>query len=88
MQENIVEVERAQMTMKYCGYALHARFKGHRHTLGMFNNYCFSTATMVARTPLISTLYVHYLSCCSLQCTTLIVSALNRFLSQCMWNVV
>ena len=32
------------------------------HTLKICNNYCVSTATMVARTPLIVTLYVHCLS--------------------------
>jgi len=30
--------------------------EGYKHTLGMYNTYCFSTATMVARTLLIVTL--------------------------------
>jgi hypothetical protein len=87
MQENIVETERPQMKMKNREYALHAEYKGHRHTLGMCHTYFFATATMVARTPLSVTLYVHCLSC-SVQCTTFVVSALNVFLSQCIWNFV
>ena len=65
MQENVVEVERPQMKMKNHACALHAEYKGHRHTLGMYHTYCFATATMVARTPLSVTLHVHCLSCCS-----------------------
>jgi len=36
---------------------------GYKHTLGIRNNYCFSTATVVARTRLNVTLQVHSLSC-------------------------
>ena len=36
---------------------------GYRHTLRICNTYCFSTATMVARTRLNATLYVHCLFC-------------------------
>jgi len=39
--------------------------KGYRHTLRICNIYYFSTATMVARTQLSVTLYVHSLSCLS-----------------------
>jgi hypothetical protein len=35
------------------------------HVLTIRNTYCFSTATMVARTRLTVTLYVHCLHCCS-----------------------
>jgi hypothetical protein len=35
--------------------------KGYRHTLRICNTYCFSIATMVARTRFIVTLYVHCL---------------------------
>jgi len=35
----------------------------HTHTLRLCNTDCFSTATVVARTPLNVTLYVHCLSC-------------------------
>ena len=45
--------------------------EGYRHTLTICNSYCFSTATMVARTHLNVTSYVHYLSC---QCTVLVHS--------------
>ena len=84
MQENVVALERSQMKLKNRSYALHAEYKGPRHTLGM----CFATATKVARPPLSVTLHVHCLSCCSVQCTTLIVSAFNGFLNQCIWNFV
>jgi len=35
----------------------------HKHTLDIRSSYCFSTATMVARKPLIVMLFVHCLSC-------------------------
>jgi hypothetical protein len=35
----------------------------YKHTLRICNTHCFSTATMVARTRLVATLYVHCLSC-------------------------
>jgi hypothetical protein len=38
---------------------------GYRYTLRICSIYCFSTATMFARTRLIVTLYVHWLSSCS-----------------------
>jgi len=45
----------------------HAHFmldtKSYKHTLRIYNNSCFSTTTMVARTGLNVTLYVHWLSC-------------------------
>ena len=37
--------------------------KGYKHTLGVCNAHCFSSASIVAQTPLIVTLYVHCLSC-------------------------
>jgi hypothetical protein len=37
--------------------------EGYRHTLRIWNNYCFTTATMVTRTRLNVTLHVHCLSC-------------------------
>jgi len=37
-----------------------------KHALIVHNNFCSSTAEVVARTPLSVTLYVHFLSCCSL----------------------
>jgi hypothetical protein len=36
---------------------------GYRHTVRVCNAYCFSTATMVTRTGLSVTLYIHCLSC-------------------------
>ena len=45
----------------------HAQFildnQGYKHTLRICNNYCFSTATLVARKGLDVTLYVHCQSC-------------------------
>jgi len=37
--------------------------RGCKHTPAICNAYCFSTATMVARTRLIVKLYVHFVSC-------------------------
>ena len=55
--ENMVESDRLQMTI------WHMRIScGYRHTLRISNNYCFSKATMVTRTRLNVTLYVHYLA--------------------------
>ena len=39
--------------------------KGYRHTLRICNTYCFSTATVIARTRPIVPLYVHCLFCLS-----------------------
>ena len=36
---------------------------GYKHTLAVYNTYCISTATVVTRTCLIVTLYIHFLSC-------------------------
>jgi hypothetical protein len=35
---------------------------GYKHTLAICNTYCFSTATVVAWTHIIVTLYLHFLS--------------------------
>jgi len=40
---------------------------GYSHTLRICNNYCFSTATLVAQTRLSVMLYVHCLACLFLQ---------------------
>jgi hypothetical protein len=44
---------------QYSAFALHAGYPTLKktHTLRIYNTYCFSTATMVARTGLIGTLY-------------------------------
>jgi hypothetical protein len=47
--------------------------KGYRHTHGICSTACFSTATMVTRTPHDITLYVHCLSCLLLPRTQNIV---------------
>ena len=40
---------------------------GHKHTLRICDTYCFSAATMVARTRLNVTLCIHCLSCYKLR---------------------
>ena len=42
--------------------------EGYRHTLRICKTYCFSTATVVARTRLDVTLYLHCLSCLYCKC--------------------
>jgi len=69
----------------------HAHFMldtyGYKHTLGLRNTYCFSTATMVALTRLNITLYVHCLSClmkfCVLEAGRVPSSGKERNLSHC-----
>jgi hypothetical protein len=56
MWKNIVDPDRPQMTIWYGEWALHAVCPQNKYT------YCFSTATMVARSRLNVTLYVHCLS--------------------------
>jgi len=51
--------------------------EGYIHAIITCNNYCISTATMVARRCLSVTLYVHCLSCCvndsfTLKCSRLL----------------
>jgi hypothetical protein len=59
--KNAVERRRAQMTIRLKRVAcLITKFAD---TLRICNTYCFSAATMVARTGLIVTFYVHWLSC-------------------------
>jgi hypothetical protein len=48
--------------------------QGYRHTLRTCNNYCFCSVTMVARTRLNVTSYVHWVSCCKLSSDFLIKS--------------
>jgi len=43
---------------------------GYKHTLRICSNYCFITTTMVARTRLSVTLYVHCLSCFIVCCAS------------------
>ena len=59
MWKNTVKPDRLLMTISHGACALHA---GYRHTLGICNTYCFSTATVVTRTHLHVTLHVHCLS--------------------------
>jgi hypothetical protein len=42
--------------------------QGYKHKQRICNTHCFSTATVVARTRLSATLYVHHLSCYILKC--------------------
>jgi len=53
-RKNKVETDRAQIAIKYGARALRAGWRkhGYRTTLRICNIYCFSTATLVARTRL------------------------------------
>ena len=59
--KNIVERGRIQMTVWHMRIACWIPKATNTHTLRMCNTYIFSTATTVARTRLIVTLYVHCL---------------------------
>ena len=62
MWKNIVEPGRPRMTMWRMRIAA-GFLRLQIHTLRICNTHCFSTATMVVRTRLDVTLYVHCLSC-------------------------
>ena len=75
------------MKMKNRAYALHARPQIHtRYVQYLLLCHCNNGCTNGPQCYVIRTVYC--LSCCSVQCTTLIVSALNGFLSQCSSNFV
>jgi len=64
MWKNFVDGDRPQMTIwrgRIAGCITKAK-----HTLRLCNTHCFSTATVVARTHLTVTLYVHCLSSCNI----------------------
>jgi len=61
MWKNIVELDRPQVTIWRMRTA--CCITKATYTLTICNTYCFSTATIVARTRLDVTLYVHCLSC-------------------------
>ena len=61
MWNNTVVPDRPQVTVWRMRIAFW--ITGYTYTLRICNTYCFSTVTMVARTPLNDTLYVHCLSC-------------------------
>ena len=66
MWKNMVEWGRVQMTvwrMRHIVICIHTHTHTHTHKLRICNNYFFCTATMVTRTPLSVTLYIHCLSC-------------------------
>jgi hypothetical protein len=83
--EKILEERgRSQMTIQYGACSLHA---GYRHTLRICNTYCFSTTTMVTRTPLDVTLYVHWLSCCHCDSVASVRWELVLNIMQMMFNL-
>ena len=64
--------------------------QGYKHTLGTYNTYCFSTATVVTRMRLNVTLYVYCLSCYILHitCKGIQKPLQNRFcLTQCCKHI-
>jgi len=60
MWKNMLQPDRPQMTIKNDVFCTLDKY-GYRHKLRIYNNYCFSTATMVTRTRLNITLYAHCL---------------------------
>ena len=62
MWKNIAELDSPQMTIRRTSIAFLKR-KAKKRTLGMGNNYCFSTAKMDARRPLNVKLQEHRLPC-------------------------
>jgi len=60
-EKNIVARDGLQMTIERTGIACYIPKATNTHTHTICNNYSFSTATMVARTLLNVTLYVHCL---------------------------
>ena len=62
MWENIVEPDRPQMTIWRMRMSRYVPKATNTHTHTICNTHCFSTATMIARTHLSVTSYVHCLS--------------------------
>jgi hypothetical protein len=60
---NEVEPDGSQITMNTALALCTLSNQGYRHTFGIYNTYCFSTATMVTRTRLNVTLYVQHIAC-------------------------
>ena len=62
MWKNIVETDRPQLTI--CVHAHCILYtNGYKRPFRIWNTYCFSTVTVVARTRLSITLYILYLTC-------------------------
>jgi len=62
VKQKSLELSGADGPKSTCGCSVRRRSKATKHTRRICNTYCFSTATMVARTRLIVTLYVLCLS--------------------------
>jgi hypothetical protein len=60
--------------------------KDYEHTLRICNTYCSSTATMVARTRLIVTLYVHWLSRSKFLPSVNYLSYVDRYMEFIYWG--
>jgi hypothetical protein len=65
MWRNIVEQGKPQMTIRRMHIVCKITKATHTHTLTIYNTYCFSTATMVARAQLSVMICVHCESCLS-----------------------
>jgi hypothetical protein len=52
MWKNMVGLDRLQITVQYGAYTFVLCNLGYTHALKIFNNYCFSTTTIVTWTPL------------------------------------
>ena len=79
MWKNSIEPDRPHYSMA-CAHCMLDTL-GYRHTHRICNIYCFSTATLVARTWLIVLLSVHCLSCCLYE-----TSDHSLFLSSSWWS--
>ena len=71
--ENIVEQGRPKMTIRSTAHCMLDTY-GYKHILRLCNTSCLSTATIIARTCLSVTLYVHCLSCSPFLSLSLITS--------------
>jgi len=69
MWKNIVELYRPQTTCHTAHAHCMLDTQGYKHTLTIYNTYCFSIAPVVTRTRLIVRLYVYCMSCYVLHIT-------------------
>ena len=79
MWQNMVEPDRPQETI--WGMRIVCWIPKATHTLTIYNTYCLSTATIVVRTRLHITPYLHYLSCLRLN-SVLFCRGLRRLLAK------
>jgi hypothetical protein len=85
--KNIKKPGRSRMTIqRLCNYMLDAY--GCRHTLTICNTYCFSTATMTARTRLNIAVSLHFLACYILDTTHSAGNLPTKSLPIVQWHTI